>query len=236
LRRERESRSVSLEEISRCTRISRPYLEALENDNFHFFSKREFVLGFLRGYARHLGLNPEEVLQRYRIQSELDSRKETFQQLPLFSPSVPPAEEITQAEPVLQRLPPSKDRKRSRRSIFVQMAIVLAALSLSFYLHHLIRQAEDPRKSPEVKGAFSRGGDEKSIGEKGRIINSNAKEKRERLPGEAQGSAGKHGSLESQKVRVIGTMKDYDRAESVHREEYNSEEEAARALRQPYGF
>ncbi|MGD0627598.1 MAG: helix-turn-helix transcriptional regulator [Thermodesulfobacteriota bacterium] len=66
LRREREARSVSLEEISRGTRISRPYLEALERDDFHFFSKREYTLGFLRGYARHLGLDPDEILKRYR--------------------------------------------------------------------------------------------------------------------------------------------------------------------------
>lgn len=184
----------------------------MENDNFHFFSKGEFVLGFLKGYARHLGLDSEEVLQRYRIQSELDNRKETFQQLPLFSPPVPPAEEIARAEPAPQRLPPLKDRRRSRRSIFVQVAIVLAALSLSFYLHHLMKQGEDARKSPGVKGAFSR---------------------------EAQGSAGKHSYLESQKVRVIGNrsqksyslpgMKDYDRVGSIDRVEFNSEEEAVKA-------
>lgn len=211
----------------------------MENDNFRFFSKREFVLGFLKGYARHLGLDPEEVLQRYRVQSELDNRKETFQQLPLFSPPVPLAEEIAQAEPVPQRLPPFKDRRRSRRSIFVQVAIVLAALSLSFYLHHLMKQAEDPRKSPGVKGAFSRGGEEKSLDEKGRNFSSKAKERTEMLPREAQGSAGKHGYLESQKVRVIGNrrqksyslpgMKDYDRVESPHRVEFNSEEEAVKA-------
>lgn len=208
----------------------------MENDHFHFFSKREFVLGFLKGYARHLGLDLEEVLQRYRIQSELDNRKETFQQLPLFSPPMPPAEEIAQAEPVPQRLPPFKERKRFGRSIFVQMAIVVAALSLSFYLHHIMKQGEDPKKSPAVQGAFSRGGEEKSLEEKGRVFNSKAKERVETLP---QSSAGKQGYLESQKVRVVGNrsqkfywlpgMKDYDRVESGHRVEFESEEEAVKA-------
>jgi cytoskeletal protein RodZ len=147
LRREREARSVSLEEISRGTRISQPYLEALERDDFHFFSKREYILGFLKGYARHLGLDPEEVLKRYRIQSELTSRKETFEQLPLFLTSAPMVEEISESEKV-PTSPPAKDRKRSRRGILIQLAILLAAVSLTLYFQHLLKQAENAEKSP----------------------------------------------------------------------------------------
>src|SRR4030042_4610919 len=84
LKRERESRSVSMEELSKGTRISLPFLEALEKDDFHFFPQREFISGFLKGYARYLGLNPEEVLRRYQIQSELEGAKENFRQFSLF--------------------------------------------------------------------------------------------------------------------------------------------------------
>ena len=84
LRRERESRHISLQELSRTTRISLPFLRALEEDDFDFFSQHEFIPGFLRLYARHLGLDGQEVLQRYEIQSEIQRQKKTFQQLPLF--------------------------------------------------------------------------------------------------------------------------------------------------------
>jgi len=84
LKRERESRSVSLQELSKNTRISVTFLEALEKDDFEAFPRQEFILGFLQGYARQLGLKGEEVLRRYRIQAEWAGRKEKFQQMPLF--------------------------------------------------------------------------------------------------------------------------------------------------------
>jgi cytoskeletal protein RodZ len=155
LRREREARSVSLEEISRGTRISRPYLEALERDDYHFFSKREFTLGFLRGYARHLGLDPDEVLKRYRMQAELAGRKETFEQIPLFSTSDRIAEEISDSEKV-PPTPPAKNRRPSRRGILIQLVILLAAVGLTLYFHHLLKQAGNREKSPGPGGRSSR--------------------------------------------------------------------------------
>jgi cytoskeletal protein RodZ len=177
LKREREARSVSLEELSRGTRISRPYLEALEQGNFHFFSKREYILGFLKGYARHLGLDPEEVLKRYHIQSALTARKESFQQLPLFSTSASPAPEIQEPEKIPKTFPPLPESKRSHRRIFIQVAVVLAAAGLTLYLQHFLRQTEDSKKSPRIESTLSRETDGKGTGEKGVIFNSQGSEK-----------------------------------------------------------
>ncbi|MBM4331684.1 MAG: hypothetical protein FJ117_10760 [Deltaproteobacteria bacterium] len=149
LRREREARSVSLEELSRGTRISRPFLDALERDDFHFFSQREFILGFLRGYARHLGLDQEEVLRRYRFQAELESRKENFRQLSLFTSSPSYAEETQEPERAPQKLTPPKEKKHSRLSIYIQTAILIAALGLSFFIYAILKQMENSPKSLE---------------------------------------------------------------------------------------
>jgi cytoskeletal protein RodZ len=181
LKREREARSVSLEEISKGTRISQPYLEALERDDLHFFSKREYILGFLKGYARHLGMDPEEVLKRYRIQSELASRKESFEQLPLFSTSAPPAQEISESEKV-PTSPPAKDRKRSRRGIFIQLAILLVAVSLILYFQHLRKEAENAQRSP---GAGRKGPSEEKV-----ILNTKASEETQSIPREDQEGPG----------------------------------------------
>ena len=183
LRREREARSVSLEEISRGTRISRPYLEALERDDFHFFSKREYTLGFLRGYARHLGLDPDEILKRYRFQLELTSRKESFEQIPLFSTPVPIAEEIPDSEKVPAG-PAAKDRKPSRRGIFIQLVIVLAAIGFTLYFQHLLKQAENREKSPGPGG--------KGSGEKEVILNFKSSGQTQSIPRDAQGHTGEH--------------------------------------------
>jgi len=157
LKRERESRSVALEELSRATRINLPFLEALEKDDFQFFSQPQFILGFLRGYARHLGIDPKEVLGRYRFQAELAKRKETFRQLPLFPSPTPPEEKIAEPQPLPQRTPLARVKGRSRRNLWIQVAIVAVAVILSFYLHHLLKK-KDFASLPS-SGEFRRGTD-----------------------------------------------------------------------------
>jgi cytoskeletal protein RodZ len=65
LRRSRQDRSMSVEEVSRSTRIPVASLERLENDQFDDLPGEVFVRGFLRAYARAVGVAAEEVLARY---------------------------------------------------------------------------------------------------------------------------------------------------------------------------
>ncbi|MGA2954567.1 MAG: helix-turn-helix domain-containing protein [Thermodesulfobacteriota bacterium] len=156
LRRERESRSMSLEELSRATRIGLPFLEALERDDFGFFPQREFVRGFLKGYARHLGLNVEEVLGRYRLQSELASRKENFQQMPLLPDTVGPGKETQETRPDFPAVPqPPLGRKRSYWKIILQIIIVSVALGLSWYIQQLLKNSEKGERTPSAETTSS---------------------------------------------------------------------------------
>lgn len=66
LRAEREQRALSLAEISRITKVPRPSLERLEAGEFEKLPAEVFVCGFLRSYARCVGLDPEDVVRRYR--------------------------------------------------------------------------------------------------------------------------------------------------------------------------
>ncbi len=65
LRRERELREISLEEIAETTKISKSYLEALEDERFDVLPAPLFAKGFLREYARYVGLDPDEVVNSY---------------------------------------------------------------------------------------------------------------------------------------------------------------------------
>jgi cytoskeletal protein RodZ len=64
LRRERELRAVSLEEIAQTTRIPLKVLRDLENDRHAQLPSDVFVRGFLRSYSRALGLDDVEVVAR----------------------------------------------------------------------------------------------------------------------------------------------------------------------------
>ena len=65
LRTQREVRSITLREIADHTKITVRYLEALEGDDFDQLPGPVFTKGFLREYARYVGLEPDEVVNSY---------------------------------------------------------------------------------------------------------------------------------------------------------------------------
>ncbi len=65
LRRERLIREVSLEEISASTKISVRLLTALESSDLSRLPAPVFTRGFIRSYSRHLGLDPDEMVNAY---------------------------------------------------------------------------------------------------------------------------------------------------------------------------
>jgi len=65
LKREREMREVSLEELTKATRISTRFLLALENEDWEKLPGGVFGHGFVRTIARYLGLDEESLLGEY---------------------------------------------------------------------------------------------------------------------------------------------------------------------------
>lgn len=67
LKRERELREVTLDEITSATRISGRFLEALENEDWEKLPGGVFNRGFVRSVARYLGLDEEVFLGEYDL-------------------------------------------------------------------------------------------------------------------------------------------------------------------------
>ncbi len=67
LKREREMRGVTLQEMSAATKISTRFLQALEADEFSKLPAGIFTRGFIRAYAQYLGLDEEHVLAEYQL-------------------------------------------------------------------------------------------------------------------------------------------------------------------------
>lgn len=68
--RTRESKGVTLKEAEAATRVRARFLELLEAGDYAAFPGGEVqIRGFLRIYARYLGLSPDEVLARYTAET-----------------------------------------------------------------------------------------------------------------------------------------------------------------------
>ncbi len=77
LRSAREQRGISISEVAEQTRISPLYLEAIDVDNYKSLPGGIFNKGFVRSYAKYVGLDEQEALQDYsRIIAENDAAAE----------------------------------------------------------------------------------------------------------------------------------------------------------------
>ena len=76
LRKEREQRGISLDDIALATKIRAGLLQALEEEKFERLPGGIFNKGFVRAYARHLGIDEEQAITDYLAASgEMPARR-----------------------------------------------------------------------------------------------------------------------------------------------------------------
>lgn len=66
LREARESKGLSIEEISKMTKLSEKSLIALENNRYEELPAPTYIKGFLKLYAQSVGLDPAKVAEDFR--------------------------------------------------------------------------------------------------------------------------------------------------------------------------
>jgi cytoskeletal protein RodZ len=66
LRKTREEKGLSLEQVEEAIKIRHAYLQALEEEAFDRLPAAVYVKGFLKNYALFLGLDPSSTLQFYQ--------------------------------------------------------------------------------------------------------------------------------------------------------------------------
>jgi transcriptional regulator with XRE-family HTH domain len=135
LRREREIRGISLKEIADATKISKRFLEAIERNDHRTLPAPVFTRGFIREYARYLGLNADEIVNRYNFAAAGDDRIEKSPQLDrLAQREVPPKKGIP---------PPYA---RIDRNVYILLLIVAILAAASFVAMRHKRAASEAAK------------------------------------------------------------------------------------------
>ena len=64
-RKARESKEFSFDDVSNVIKIAPRMLRAIEEENFDQLPGGVFNKGFIRSYAKHVGLDPEEAVTEY---------------------------------------------------------------------------------------------------------------------------------------------------------------------------
>jgi len=152
LRREREIRGISLKEIADATKISKRFLEAIERNDHKTLPAPVFTRGFVREYARYLGLNAEEMVNRYNFAAVGDDRIEQSAHLErLTTPQAPPLPGKKQPP---KGIPPAY--ARVDRNVYILILVVIALAGVSYWaLKHRreSRAANEEHLTVETKAA-----------------------------------------------------------------------------------
>jgi cytoskeleton protein RodZ len=152
LKQEREKQGVTLEEISLSTKIGTRMLRALEEEHFDQLPGGIFNKGFIRAYARCLGMDEDQAVADYLSATGTS---------PLSKKS-----EIDDPPPILE--PPSRDENAGGLPwgtfAVVLLIVALGFAAWGFYSRQAERTAQDPtppsanssRPSPTAPAETSR--------------------------------------------------------------------------------
>ena len=151
LRREREIRGISLKEIADATKISKRFLEAIERNDHKTLPAPVFTRGFVREYARYLGLNSDDIVNRYNYAAAGDDRIEHSAHLDrlvqMHTPQQPP--------PARQQKSIPPPYARVDRNVLVLIAIVVALAGVFYWAmrHRQSTRAAEAETPPPLTRA-----------------------------------------------------------------------------------
>lgn len=132
LQAERLNQGLTLEEIEEETKIRKYYLQALEQENYEILPPQVYATGFVKRYARFLGMDEHQLVDEFKDQAY---PQETIQhQLP-------------------QELPPTNKISIPWRNIMAGIVFLILAIWLGNYVVGYIsdRAAENPEpQTPQV--------------------------------------------------------------------------------------
>ncbi|MGQ9680956.1 MAG: RodZ domain-containing protein [Anaerolineae bacterium] len=138
LRQARQAKGMSLEQAEEITRIRMRFLQALEDEDYGQIPGQVFVRGFLRSYARTLGLDPDEVLAAAGLAPTG----------PVLQPVRQPRPEQVLDEPLL---PPSNRHGLLAVVLGTMVVVGLALAAVSLYRYLEPQREPPPLPSVEVE-------------------------------------------------------------------------------------
>ena len=142
LKKEREQRSISLDDISLSTKIGTRLLRALEEEKFDQLPGGIFNKGFVRAYARHVGLDEEQAIADYMAALGESQVKATAE-----------AEVAAKPVPVPERrTPPAREPRGDQPSPempwgLLALLLVLIALAFASWNYYHRDQRSDSRNA-----------------------------------------------------------------------------------------
>ena len=159
LKKGRTKKRLSLEKISKKTRINVTYLKAIENNQFDFLH-RPYVLAFVKSYARILGLDVDEIKEKFnqQIRTQLETTPAEKEQQKPAQPAL--EQESIQVSPGIS-FGDTQEAGKSRKTVTVIVALALFFLLIIILQKWLVKTEENIITTPreiQIQDRFSSSG------------------------------------------------------------------------------
>ena len=119
----RERAGFSLPELAARTRIPQRSLRAIEENDFAAVPPGIFVRSFIRGYAREVGVDPVEAIEKYRSMTE-----------PVIEPDEAPASEVVHEQiPSRSFAPDFSESRPGWGYALIAAALLIGLISVNRY-------------------------------------------------------------------------------------------------------
>ncbi len=80
LKNKREEKGLTIQQVANETKIQKMYLRAIEEQNFEELPEATYVKGFLKSYAKTIGVDPQEVLDVY-VEMINEKKKDLYEEI-----------------------------------------------------------------------------------------------------------------------------------------------------------
>lgn len=127
LRTARKAKGKDYEDITKKICVKSVYLDALETGKFYAFPNITYGIGFLRLYATYLGLDPKEMIEKFKYEAQLSSEGPVHAVMPAIEASVP-----------------------SKKIVMISLSVMILGL-LGFCVKDVLVKKEAPLTTPELQ-------------------------------------------------------------------------------------
>lgn len=165
LREAREAKEITVSDAETALKIRRHILESFEQGNFNVVDASPVqVRGFIRNYARHIGLDEERVLQYYDSTLESSNRRQRRpstqsrrdRRSTQNTPAVNPARSTGEYQVASTYANPADLRRRTstgRRLLNLLLTLVVGAVALGVIAYVAIQLIQSPPEDSESSTA-----------------------------------------------------------------------------------
>ncbi|MFN2340230.1 MAG: RodZ domain-containing protein [Halanaerobium sp.] len=124
LKKAREEKGLSLDDIQEETKIRKKYLEAIEENNFDILPGKVYLKVFIKGYAREVDINYQALLENYEVLNIKEEKESNLQKDYLDGTKVSSGSK-------------NKDRKNPFKIIFIILLILFLGAAVVYTYQYI---------------------------------------------------------------------------------------------------